>query len=409
MRHPGALSAYSGLGVPLLNGLRSLSSLDVVLVWFPAVALGVAVLLRWVGGPSTSLLSSVLAASSGVGAVLLMKDAVRPLTQDLALVLLVALLACLVTAVANVLDGTTGRASLSIGIITGLLVAALLTSGELGALTTGIGSAPASLYADAKAMLRPSDTDQAVSRQRFSASHFTQYTSELALMRTIRPLLGSGSSNLYILGDAPVEYVLLDQTPPWEINVYNTSPIGDQSRVVTWIDRHRPSVVVLDRETGQSFDGVPNVVRIPLVYQKIITSYEPEETLGYFDVLRRMQPGEHPADTFWLKRLGSVLDLGAIPDAEPPIGQAVPGGPHTPVLQVSSDGAASPGLVSVPLSFGGTVVTVEFHASGRHRYEIPIDRLWPWALSHRVTLVGPASSGWVATIRTGSMPGSRLY
>jgi hypothetical protein len=406
---PGTVTAYSGLGLPLFDGLRSLPSLDVVLVWAPAVALGVAVLLRWAGGPSTALLAPVLAASSGVGVVLLTKDAVRPLTQDLALVLLVALLACLVTAIASVLDQPTAGASLSVGIITGLLVAALVASGELTSLRSGIAAAPRSLFADTKAFLQPSGADRAAERQRFSSSHFEQYTSELALGQTIRPLLRGGSSSLYVLGDAPVEYVLLDQRPPWEINVYNTSPIRDQAHVIAWIDQHRPSVVVLDRQNGQLFDGVPNDVRIPLVYQKIITSYEPETTSGPFDVLRRMQSGQQPADGFWLNRLGAVLDLGAIPDAEPAVGPPVPGAPRTPVLQVTTAGPASPGLVSVPISFGGTVVTVQFDASGRRRYEIPVDRLWPWALSHHVALAGPASHGWTATIRAGSMPSSRLY
>ena len=408
--HPGTLEAYSAEGSSLLSGLKSLPSLSVLLVWFPAVVLGGAILLRWGSRSGQALLTSVLAAVAGAGVPLLTKDAVRPLTADLTLVLVVALLAVAVAAIASLLDSVRMPASFATGLVAGLLVAALVSSGEVPVLTSGVGAAPANLAADVATLVHPSAADRAVQQQRFAPSHFVQYTAELAVAHAIKPLLKGSSSNLYVLGDAPVEYVLLDQRPPWEINAYNTSPVGDQRRVVTWIARHDPAVVVLDLQTGQSFDGVPNDVRTPLVYQQVIAGYEPKRALGEFDILRRIRRGEHPAARFWLAQLGNVLDLGAVPDAEPPVPPPTRGDAPTPVLQVGATAAAVPSSVSIPLRFGNTVVSVEFQTvPGRRTYQVPIDRLWPWALSHHVGLAGAASAGWSAAIRPGAMPASRLY
>ncbi len=215
------------------------------------------------------------------------------------------------------------------------------------------------------------------SSQRFARA-FTQYTAELAVLTQFAPCSALVHRTPYISRwPAPIAYVLLDQRPPWEINVYNTSPIGDQRHVVSWINEHHPSVVV-DREDGQSFDGVPNDVRIPLVYQKVIADYEPEETVGLLRRPPQDTPWRAPAATFWLDRLGDVLDLGAVPDVEPQ-SPVPPRAGFRPVLQVDGDVSAGTGVVSVPISFGGTVVTVSFETiSGRMAYQIPIDHLWPW-------------------------------
>jgi hypothetical protein len=351
-----------------------------------------------------------VAVVAGAGAILLVKDAIRPLTGDLTLMLVLALLLSLVAAARMLLDGQRRVAPVALGLVVGLLAAALTFSGEVSVLTTGISTAPVRLYRDLVTTVRPSSEARAVEKGQFDWSHFTQFPAELALARAIAPLVRGSSSNLYVLGDDPVEYVLLNQQPPWEINVYNTSPIRDQHHVIAWIEDHKPAVAILDLPDGQTFDGVPDDVRIPLVYQQIVGAYEPAKSVDGYDVLLRRRPREKPAATFWIDQLGSVLDLGAIPDVESPILPATRGSERTPVLQVRARTTAPRGEVSVPISFGGNVVTVEFQATpGRRSYDIPIDRLWPWALSHHVKLGGAPSTGWSATIVSGSMPTSRLY
>jgi hypothetical protein len=257
-------------------------------------------------------------------------------------------------------------------------------------------------------VIRPTRADIAVERERFAPFHFSQYSSELDLANAIKPLIGRSTSNVYVLGDAEIEYILLNQRPPWEINLFNASPIGDQRHVVAWLDDYRPAVVI--DAPNLVTDGVPMPVRVPLIYQQIVATYEPERVVAGYEVLRRMRVGERPAAQFWLKTLGDVLDLGAIPDSESPIPRVEAGNEQTPVLHMRTKRGMTAGLVGVPLAFGKSVVTVEFQLTpGRTTYEIPVDRLWPWGLSHQVKIVGAASRGSFATLSSGSMPSSRLY
>lgn len=408
---PGTLSDYSAAGAPLFTGVRSLPSLNVMIVWLPAVLLGVAIVLRWgVGRSRDGLLAVMLAVVAGAGAVLLFKDAVRPLTGDLTLMLVVGLLLVLVAGISALLESGLRISQVAVGLVVGLLAASLAYSGEAPTLTSGVGAAPTRVYRDLVTVISPSSEASLVAKRRFSWFHFGAFPSELSLARKLRPLLGRSSSNLFVLGNNPIEYVLLNQEPPWQINAYNASPIRDQHQVIGWIAKHKPAVVVFDVQDGQTFDGVPNDVRIPLIYQAIARSYEPVTSVSGFDVLQRRKPGQKPAAKFWTSALGQVVNLGSIPDAEPPIPPASPEATSTPVLQVRATSTSPNEQVAVPLSFGGTAITVEFHAvAGRNTYDIPVDRLWPWALSHRVAIAGATTRGWAGTIVKGSMSANRLY
>lgn len=408
---PGTLEAYSGDAIPLLNGIKSLPSLNVALVWLPAVFFGGSIVFRWIAPRAVNaLLASTLAVVGSAGALLLVKDAVRPLTGELPLILVLDILLCLVAAVERLLSGRRLVAPAAVGIMVGFLAATVAISGEASALTSGVRGMPARLYRDFNVVVSPDTTVHNAERTRFASTHFTQFPGDLALAKVIKPLIGRSSSNLYVLGDDPIQYVLLRQQPPWEVNVYNTSPIGDQRHVISWIETHKPGVVVLDRQDSQVFDSVPDDVRIPLVYQDIVAAYEPETTVGGFDVLRRRQADEKPTASFWLNRLGHVLDLGAIPGVEPPVPGDDAGGTPTPVLEVRATVRTPTDHVSIPLSFGGTVVTVRFRAlPGRRSYEIPVDRLWPWALSHHVRIARAPTPGWSVTMSSGSMSENRLY
>ena len=407
--HPGAFDAYTDVNVPLFSGFASLFSLDVVFLWLPAVVFGGAIVIRWgVARSQNNLLVAMLASVSGAGALFLTKDVVRPITTDLTLVLVLVALLCIVAAANQLLLHGRHAAPVALGLIVGLLAAAIVGSGEVPTLTSGVGAAPARLYHDLVTVIRPTRADITVERERFAPFHFSQYSSELDLANAIKPLIGRSTSNVYVLGDAEIEYILLNQRPPWEINLFNASPIGDQRHVVAWLHDYRPAVVI--DAPNLVTDGVPMPVRVPLIYQQIVATYEPERVVAGYEVLRRMRVGERPAAQFWLKTLGDVLDLGAIPDSESPIPRVEAGNVQTPVLHMRTKRGITAGLVGVPLVFGKSVVTVEFQLTpGRTTYEIPVDRLWPWGLSHQVKIVGAASRGSFATLSSGSMPSSRLY
>ncbi len=405
--HPGTLEAYSAAPVSLIGGL-SPYSLGVELVWLPAVALGGAVVLRWAGpDPRHALLSSMLVAVSGAGALLLLKNAVRPITPDLTLVMILIVLLGMVAASDRVLRAPRLVAPIALGLVAGLFAATVVIAGEAPALTTGVRTLPDRVVHDVATIIHQSPSDRATETARFDSLHFDAYHDQLDVAGAIKPSVGRSSTNLFVLGDEPVLYVLLHQLPPWETNLYNTSPIADQRHVVSWIRMHRPAVVVFAPAT---IDGVPSQVRVPLVFEEVVANYVPERVVDGYDILRRTFRGAKPSASFWVHRLGQVLELGAIPDLEAPLPAAGPDTTLTPVLRVRSIGAHPNGLVRIPLVFGHAFVTVEFRSSpARTTYEIPVNRLWPWALSHHVRVSGAITPGWSVVISRGFMPQGRLY
>lgn len=417
--HASVLEAYSSQGAPLITVASSLFSLDGLLVWIAPTVFACTILLAWGARRLPRALVTALGVVSGAAAPLLIKDAIRPLTGDLMLVLTLVILLVgshvFGAVVQERLVRTTRATALrmaSLGVIAGLLGAGAAGTGEGSALVSGLGAAPRRAVHDAQLLISPGRSLARTQAQRYRATHFSLFPDVAALSARIRPLLGHSTHGLYVLGDDPIEYVVLHQQPPWQINMYNLSPMNDQRRVDRWLRQERPRVAVLDLQDSQLFDGMPDDVRDPLVYQHVVANYVPRVTVGLYYVLVRRTPRTPTQASFWLKHLGNTVDLGEIPDAEASIPSRPSAGQATPVLQVQAPASTTSGpqTVSIPLAFGSATVTVVFQAlPNRRTFDIPMDRLWPWGISHQVRLSGQPSSGWTATITQGFMPRNRLY
>jgi hypothetical protein len=197
---------------------------------------------------------------------------------------------------------------------------------------------------------------------------------------------------------------LLDQEVPWEINLYNASPIEDQRRVVAWIQSHRPRYVVLDRRQGETSDYIPDSVRVPFLYQEVIAQYGYVRSVGGFDILERTAPR---SSSFWHSRLGGTIALGSVIESMPQSPPTVASSePSLLRVTVANPSGAS---VTIPLAFGGVREAVSFTAEqGRHAYEVPLNRLWTWTISSRVRVLKPPP-GVRATLLASSVRASDLY
>ena len=81
---------------------------------------------------------------------------------------------------------------------------------------------------------------------------FASYPRELAVAADLRSRgVARGASDVYVLGDAAVLYVLLGQRPPWQLTVYNTSLIHDQRRVVEWLEDDKLAVPRRRSDSGR--------------------------------------------------------------------------------------------------------------------------------------------------------------
>jgi len=121
------------------------------------------------------------------------------------------------------------------------------------------------------------------------------------------------SREIFVLGDDSYFYVLLKQKPCPYLSFYDGSNIFAQQEQIACIEQAQPRYVVWD-STRTVFDQVPNVVRVPLIFNYIVGKYIPERSFGRFQILRPRAAGEPFQWKFWTEKLGSRIELGALPE-----------------------------------------------------------------------------------------------
>lgn len=185
-------------------------------------------------------------------------------------------------------------------------------------------------------------------------------------------------SEIYVLGDRPDIYMLLDKPAPYYVSIYNQSPKNAQETTVTWLRRHNPAFVVWDAGATE-FDQIPNVVRIPLVYRYVVSHYVPAAELRGFQLLRLRRAGEPPDIVYWRRMLGDLEPLGDIPSLSSAAADANSSGPIRDrylLAQVVKPEAGRSRAVG--LSISGESIRVQFaERAGVSTYWINLERL-PW-------------------------------
>jgi len=195
--------------------------------------------------------------------------------------------------------------------------------------------------------------------------------------------MGGDAHPIFVLTDNAVLYLLLGQLPPYHVNLYNSSPIYEQEKTDRWIGRMAPERVVFD--TRQiAFDGVPHVVRAPVLFAAVIESYVLHRTEGPMDILRRRRAGEPVALDYWQGRLGKRFEAGDL-GAASTVGTAPPCTAPASCREVLMVNTAEPGKpVTVPVQVGGQVFEIAFTARpGQSHFALPLDRVWFWAVPRR--------------------------
>ncbi len=131
-----------------------------------------------------------------------------------------------------------------------------------------------------------------------------------ALTDGIRPLV-------YVLGDESFVYPVIRQQSPRFITFYDGSDIRAQMETISWLGVNQPKYVLWNPSVT-SFDGVPNVVRVPRIFSYLVQRYRFEGSIRGMHLLIRKdsskEPQTLPADIgYWSNNLGSELVLGSIP------------------------------------------------------------------------------------------------
>lgn len=212
-----------------------------------------------------------------------------------------------------------------------------------------------------------------------------------------------------IVGDAQLTYAFLHEKPPYQIELYDASPIAEQKAMVQALARRRPQYVIWRRDFSQ--DGFPYAVRNPLVFAWMIDNYVPVRQFSNVDILRRRRPGQPIPNAFWRAQLGGTEDLGYIPSfSSAASAPSCTGGPGcvSYAMVHGRPRAGNPGI--------GLVATGKHDAFGvllRMRpgvtdYPVRLDRLWFWPLIGPHVTVRSLTPGFSVTV-AGRRSGQNLY
>ena len=190
-------------------------------------------------------------------------------------------------------------------------------------------------------------------------------------------LTGMGANdNIFVLGDNSDLYMVLRRPAAFYASLYNQSPLAGQRKTIAWLSDHDPKYLFWDPQE-KVFDGVPNQVRVPLLYSHAVAHFVPLGTVGKFDVLRRRTPDEPPGLAYWRDKLGASLELGYIPATSPALSEVNDRGSHQMRYLIVRLLAPEEGAVySVTLRLAGEPYVVHFNGrKGVTEYAIAVDRL----------------------------------
>ncbi|MBI4697984.1 MAG: hypothetical protein HY758_03500 [Nitrospirae bacterium] len=190
--------------------------------------------------------------------------------------------------------------------------------------------------------------------------------------------------DLFVMGDDAYLYIVLGQQTPFYITFYNKSILYSQLNTVSWLERHKPKYVMW-KSAFKEFDKVPNIVRIPLVFEKIMQDYVYAYTIGPFHILRRKLPIEVASLDFWRSNLGETVDLGYIPSRSDPAvfeANSLGSGKEANFLKVTINSPVHGEVDKVYCKVGEFMYAIRFNErEGITVYNIYLNRIWFWQLA----------------------------
>lgn len=276
---------------------------------------------------------------------------------------------------------------------------------------------------------------RAANADRYARHRFRGFDEQNAVIDTLLGEYGlQPQDRIYVLGDDSSFYILLNRPEPYLSNAYNASPIYEQEHVVEWLRRERPRFVVWP-PADRSYDLVPHMVRVPLIYSYIVEHYEFLRSVGRHQILTALAAGRRPDVSYWRGALGDTIDLGHVPRlarlssyagcragspcedilvVSYPRAAGVLKGWHAGLLPAgtSNRGAAGPLNQKTSLLIATTAgdFRLQFDlAPGAGEYVVHLERLWFWNVVQTPARIQPENAGPQARIERRREPRPVLY
>jgi hypothetical protein len=138
-----------------------------------------------------------------------------------------------------------------------------------------------------------------------SQERFIGFSEEKQLVSYLKP------HSFFVLNDNPILYILSYKKPPFQFGSFSLSPKKEQEKLVNELIKDMPEIVVIDKRNLQ-FDGVPNQVRLPILYSWVVTNYTLKESHGCFDILEKMNNKMEKINVNYWSRLFQETHYGNI-------------------------------------------------------------------------------------------------
>jgi hypothetical protein len=215
----------------------------------------------------------------------------------------------------------------------------------------------------------------------FDKERFADFHDEMKIVEWMQARAMKG---LYVMGDVPILYLFQPSPPPYQVNIYNTSPMRAQLQVRSWIRERQPQMVVLDPR-AVSFDGVPHIVRVPILTAEVILNYVPETTIGPYRILTRREGKPIPFE-FWQGIYGASIDFGYLlqQSSNPRWPDCAGNKPQDEqclryLWLRFAQAVGTDTRVVLPVQVGSAKFEISFvRTPGTSEYLIPLDRIWFW-------------------------------
>jgi hypothetical protein len=357
--------------------------------------------LRIAGGPAASML---FLAGAGASEILLLKHLVRPAPE---LVFLIALPVLLWAAIV-LWDRRSVLVTVAVGGFAGTMWVAVQTQSAVSRYIDGALAVPARVVDNLQLAGEGARIARA-ERDRYAATRLAGWP-DPDVAGQLRALTASSPDKSFaVLGDMPMLYTLLDQPPPYHVQLYDASRIEEQRAVVADLRERRPAFLVWRRDVA--VDGVPQAVRTPLILAYAIREYVPVQEGGAIDILRHRRPSDAIPAAYWRSRIGDVTDLGFVPSAsgadDAPTCSG--GADCVPYGVLEGQAGARGGQVDLRITGRGQTFAVRMRTRpGVTAYPVRLDRLWFAPFVGPDPQVAAGTPGWTAR-REGRRTGDELY
>jgi hypothetical protein len=390
-KNMSAMAISSSIVAPLAEWLTLNSSVNaiVVLGLITSIFCGLALItLAWKHGSTLQRDGLILFTIGLIGTIVFLKMLIRPhMGKQVLIFSLAGPIIILLARIPYYRPRQKYAGSLLLGIILALSVTLNQAQSSLMYHLNFLGNFP--FYP--QAVLKVFDTAKIKSNNYFHSSRFINWPAggqEVVayLEAKLNSDIHQWGNSLYVLGDNSMFYLALMQKPPRYLTFYDGANLDAQTETVEWLRKTKPRFVIFEH-TFKVFDNVPNTVRVPLIFDHIISDYRPIKTFGNYHILE-LSP-DKPIDlNFWQSNLTNSIDLGAIPllAKKPPHEQLCKQTPHCNDYVIITDPAPQKGepLSLILTSKNGTFTVNWLQDTPTNTYIINLDRLWFWKASKRL-------------------------